>query len=89
VPIASVLQPVRVLPAPFPDDSSADPTPETPLDSAPLGDRAVSEADIRLRAVSEADIRLRAYYRWEDAGRPAGDGVVFWLEAERELREDR
>lgn len=35
--------------------------------------------------VSEASIRLCAYRKWEIAGRPGGDGVKFWLEAEREL----
>jgi hypothetical protein len=30
-------------------------------------------------------IRVRAYECWEAAGRPEGDGVRFWLEAEREL----
>jgi len=30
-------------------------------------------------------IRLRAYEKWEVAGKPLGDGVRFWLEAEREL----
>ena len=30
-------------------------------------------------------IRLSAYFKWESAGRPCGDGVSFWLEAEREL----
>lgn len=34
--------------------------------------------------INEA-IRLDAYLKWENAGRPAGDGVAFWLEAEREL----
>jgi hypothetical protein len=37
-------------------------------------------------AVAEEDIRLRAYFKWEAAGRPDGDGVLFWLEAEKELR---
>ena len=36
-------------------------------------------------AVSEDEIRLRAYLKWQAAGRPAGDGVNFWLEAKREL----
>lgn len=36
-------------------------------------------------AISGEDIRLRAYQKWEQAGMPAGDGVSFWLEAEREL----
>ena len=31
------------------------------------------------------DIRARAYEKWEAAGRPAGDGVQFWLQAETEL----
>jgi hypothetical protein len=30
-------------------------------------------------------IRRLAYARWEAAGRPEGDGVPFWLEAEHEL----
>jgi len=34
----------------------------------------------------EEAIRTRAYHLWEAAGRPPGDGVHFWLEAERELR---
>ena len=36
--------------------------------------------------VREESIRELAYAKWEAAGRPAGDGVQFWLEAERELR---
>jgi Protein of unknown function (DUF2934) len=40
-------------------------------------------------AVPEEEVRLRAYQKWEAAGKPAGDGVNFWLAAERELREPR
>jgi hypothetical protein len=29
-------------------------------------------------------IRNSAYHKWEAAGRPEGDGVDFWLEAEKE-----
>jgi hypothetical protein len=29
-------------------------------------------------------IRAAAYFKWEQAGRPEGDGADFWLEAERE-----
>jgi hypothetical protein len=36
--------------------------------------------------VSDADIRVRAYQKWEAAGKPAGDGIQFWLQAEQELR---
>ena len=32
----------------------------------------------------EDKIRSRAYEKWEAAGCPTGDGVDFWLEAERE-----
>jgi hypothetical protein len=39
--------------------------------------------------VGEEDIRLCAYCKWETAGRPGGDGVNFWLEAEIELRQGR
>jgi len=38
------------------------------------------------REVDEADIRLHAYFKWEAAGRPNGDGVSFWLDAEKDLR---
>lgn len=31
------------------------------------------------------NIRERAYYNWQAAGCPGGDGVEFWLEAESEL----
>ncbi len=37
------------------------------------------------KSVSAEDIRLCAYRKWESAGRPTGDGLQFWLEAEQEL----
>jgi hypothetical protein len=37
------------------------------------------------RIMSEETVRLCAYRKWETAGKPEGDGVNFWLEAEREL----
>lgn len=30
-------------------------------------------------------VRLRAYEKWEAAGRPSGNEVGYWLEAEQEL----
>ena len=36
--------------------------------------------------VSDDDVRREAYQRWEAAGRPPGDGVEYWLVAERKLR---
>jgi len=38
---------------------------------------------------TEESIRLRAYLRWDAAGRPGGDGVRFWLEAEKELSQSK
>jgi hypothetical protein len=37
------------------------------------------------QSFSAEDIRLIAYRKWEKAGKPTGDGVQFWLEAEYEL----
>jgi Protein of unknown function (DUF2934) len=37
------------------------------------------------KLVSAEDIRLCAYQKWEAAGKPTGNGVQFWLEAEQEL----
>ena len=34
----------------------------------------------------EDRIRDRAYELWEAAGRPEGDGVEFWYQAEHEIR---
>jgi hypothetical protein len=31
-------------------------------------------------------VREQAYYKWEQAGYPSGDGVNFWLEAEAEVQ---
>jgi hypothetical protein len=36
------------------------------------------------KQASEDEIRLCAYHKWEKAGKPPGDGVQFWLEAEQE-----
>lgn len=33
----------------------------------------------------EEMIRLRAYQKWEAAGKPQGNGVQFWVDAEQEL----
>jgi hypothetical protein len=38
-------------------------------------------------SLSNDAIRLNAYLKWEAAGKPGGDGVDFWLQAERELRQ--
>jgi hypothetical protein len=48
---------------------------------------AVATADKALIDALELreDIQLRAFHKWDAAGKPAGDGVQFWLEAENEL----
>ena len=38
---------------------------------------------------SEATIPERAYYLWEKAGRPEGKSMEYWLQAEKEAKEDR
>ncbi|MGL4549723.1 MAG: DUF2934 domain-containing protein [Gemmataceae bacterium] len=43
-------------------------------------------ANGRCECVSEETVRLHAYRKWETAGHPPGDGVGFWLDAERELK---
>jgi hypothetical protein len=58
---------------------------------APMADSktpSMAHAKPKTLPVSEEDIRLAAYYKWEAAGRPAGDGRNFWAEAEMELRKE-
>jgi hypothetical protein len=48
----------------------------------------ISDGDVKPvndAASAEDSVRISAYLKWEAAGRPQGDGVNFWLEAEREL----
>lgn len=39
--------------------------------------------ELRHREISDL-----AYKKWQEAGEPQGDGVQFWLDAEREWEED-
>jgi hypothetical protein len=55
-------------------------------DFGPHPERAIPPADPDNLDVSEDDIRQLAYRKWEEAGRPDGDGTEFWLQAERELK---
>jgi DUF2934 family protein len=48
-----------------------------------------SHNDHTAKLVSDEDIRLAAYQKWEAAGKPTGDGVQFWLQAEQELAAGR
>lgn len=37
------------------------------------------------RIPAEEEVREKAYLLWEEAGKPEGDGVEFWVRAEQEL----
>lgn len=39
--------------------------------------------------VRHPKVRSRAYELWEEAGRPLHRDLEFWIEAERQIKEDR
>lgn len=43
------------------------------------------ESQAAIDMTRHRDIETRAYYLWKHAGHPPGDGLEFWLQAEREL----
>ena len=51
------------------------------LESRPSREQSIDDFDMAIREL--------AYLKWEAAGFPAGDGLDFWLEAERELKANR
>ena len=42
-----------------------------------------------LRMMGRGKVRARAYELWEQAGRPADRDVEFWVEAERQIEQER
>lgn len=42
-----------------------------------------------LRMMRRGQVRARAYELWEQAGRPTDRELEFWLEAERQIEEER
>jgi Protein of unknown function (DUF2934) len=65
-------------------ETSAQPAPAPP--SIPTQAVVTSQQTHHMKKlVSEEDIRGSAYRKWESAGKPTGDGIRFWLEAEQEL----
>lgn len=42
-----------------------------------------------LRMMRRGTVRARAYELWEEAGRPADRDLDFWLEAERQVEDER
>ena len=55
---------------------------QTPVPAIPKPE--INRAEIN-GSSSEETVRIGAYMRWDAAGRPGGDGVGFWLEAEQDL----
>jgi hypothetical protein len=50
----------------------------------------VDELKQKLKSrINARKIRVRAHELWEQHGRPVGRDEEFWLQAEREVREDR
>lgn len=41
------------------------------------------------RMMRRGKVRARAFELWEQAGRPANRDLEFWLEAERQIEDDR
>ena len=69
---------LATIPKPSTAKAGIEPNPDAKLTAVPH----VPER----RRMTENEIRLCAYRKWVAAGRPIGDGVAFWLEAERELK---
>lgn len=65
--------------------SKAPSRPKTSVVRTPTDARANGTSGGHMNGIEE-DIRLLAYLKWEAAGKPPGDGLCYWIEAERELR---
>jgi hypothetical protein len=63
---------------------TARPTPAKPA-GKPREEEPISPTPLARQPPAADEIRLRASLRWEAAGRPPGDGINFWLEAEQDL----
>ena len=69
---------------------NASATPRGKTVKAPTNGRATPAVTTRQPgAPTEEAIRTRAFQLWEAAGRPEGDGVQFWFQAEHELSANR
>jgi|GEM_PF-6325713 len=67
--------------APLAAPAFAAPTKESKAASIPGPGEQVQNAQPK----SQEAIRLHAFWKWQLAGKPDGDAVKFWLEAEQEL----
>ena len=69
------------------DLDGAAPSPDASLSSlADIGKSGAAQSDGE-HTIAEEEVRLRAYYKWEAAGRPEGDGATFWIDAEHEFQQ--
>ena len=63
--------------------------PQAEINRAEINRAEIKKAEINRAEIStsppEETVRIGAYMRWDAAGRPGGDGVRFWLEAEQDL----
>jgi hypothetical protein len=67
--------------APLAAPALATPTKESKAAGMPGLDEQVQNAHPK----SQEAVRLHAFWKWQLAGKPDGDAVKFWLEAEQEL----
>ena len=70
------------------DVSIADPNATVAL-AGEQGCEAACPSNPQLSDAGEEAIRELAHRKWQAAGCPAGDGLDFWLEAEREVNAER
>ena len=75
----------RAIPADVP---IVDPNATVTLAGEPVREAACPAKEPPCNAADEA-IRELAHRKWQAAGCPAGDGLGFWLEAEREVNAER
>jgi hypothetical protein len=66
-------------------ESKTHPDAQTLPQPAPEPAPSLEQPPEVIPAVTDDAIRLRAYFLWEAAGCPEGDGVNYWTEAEREF----
>jgi hypothetical protein len=81
---ATTTSPTPVAPPPAPKPMRTAPS-TAPVGPTTDGKRSSATRPDGKVATGEEQVRLHAYLKWEAAGKPPGDGALFWLEAEREL----
>lgn len=60
--------------------------PETLADPIAAELDTTNNEDTTTDQVTREQVQTLAYLKWESAGKPEGNGISFWLEAEQELR---